>query len=133
MAVGIASAVLDGWLNALCNATNYTAPVAFYAKLHTADPGTGSTAAFGDATRKSVSFGAAAAGGSGRRCTTDASTDWTNLSAAGTISHLSFWDAAAAGNFTGSAALTDPKTVAIADNFSIPSGSGTITVEPVAA
>jgi len=133
MTVGIASAVLDGWLNALCNATNYTAPVAFFSKLHTADPGTGSTAAFGDTTRKSTSFGVAASGGGGRQCATDASTDWTSLSAAGTISHLSFWDASTAGNFLGSAALTASKTVAIGDNFSIPSTSGTITITPVAA
>lgn len=134
MTVGLASAVLDGWLNALCNATNYTAPVAFYAKLHTGDPGAaGASNAFGDTTRQSVSFGAAASGGGGRQCATDANASWTSLTAAGTISHLSFWDAAAAGNFLGSAALTASKTVGIGDNFSVPSGQGTITITPVAA
>jgi hypothetical protein len=134
-AVGIASAVLDAWLNALCNATNTSnLAVAFYAKLHIGIPGAAGTAnAAGETTRKSVSFGAPAAATNGRKCDTDASTDWTNVSTAETISHLSFWDASTAGNFLGSAALTASKTLAVGDNFSIPSGSGTITITPIAA
>lgn len=128
-AIGIDAAVLNGWLNALCRGVNYTAPVAFYVKLHTADPGVGATAAFGDATRQAATF-AVAAGGS---CTTSADINWTNLTAAGTISHVSFWSAVSAGTFLGSDDLATPRTVAIGDNFTITAGQLTVAVTPVAA
>ena len=52
MAIGLAATVLNGWVDALCRATNYTAPTAFWVKLHLGDPGagirgTGAGAAFG--------------------------------------------------------------------------------------
>lgn len=129
MAIGLDAAVLNGWLNALCRATNYTAPTAFWVKLHTADPGVGATAAFGDATRQQATF-ATASGGS---CASSADINWTSLTAAGTISHVSFWTASTAGTFLGSDDLATPRTVAVGDNFTIPSGSLTVAVTPVAA
>jgi len=129
MAIGIDAAVLNGWLTALCKATNYTAPAGFFVKLHTADPGVGATAAFGDATRQSVTFGTAAGGA----IASSADVNWTNLTAAGTISHVSFWSAVTGGTFLGSDDLATPRTVAIGDNFTISSGQLTLAVTPVAA
>lgn len=60
MAIGLDAAVLNGWLNALCRATNYTAPTGFLVKLHTADPGVGATAPFGDTTQQAATFARAA-------------------------------------------------------------------------
>jgi len=64
MATGLASAIAQAMLNALCRNVAWTQPAGFFVKLHTADPGAaGATAAFGDATRQPVTFSAAAADG----------------------------------------------------------------------
>lgn len=131
MAIGLAAAVLNGWLNALCKGTNYTAPTAFWVKLHTGDPGpTGVLAAAGNTTRVQATFGTVAAGGS---ITTTVDINWTNVPNAETYSHVSFWDASTAGTFLGSDDLATPRTVAIGDNFTIPLGSLTVAITPVAA
>jgi hypothetical protein len=130
MAVGLASGIANSILNALGSATAWTLPVAFYVKLHTADPGAaGATAAAANTTRKAATFSAAAAGSK----TTSADLAWTNVPNAETYSHVSFWDAVAAGNFLGSDDLAVPRTVAIGDNFTILAGSVTLALAPVAA
>ena len=99
MAVGLASAIAQWILNALCRNVAWSQPAGFFIKLHTADPGAaGATAAFGDATRQAATFSAAAADGT---ITTSADTNWTNVTAAGTVSHVSFWSASTAGTFLG--------------------------------
>lgn len=131
MAVGLASAIAQSILNALCRNTPWTQPAAFWIKLHTADPGAaGATAAFGDATRKQATFSAAAADGT---ITTSADVNWTNVSAAGTVSHVSFWDASTGGNFLGSDDLATPRTLAIGDNFTILAGDVDLSLTPIAA
>jgi len=131
MAIGLAAAVLNGWLNALCKATNYTAPTAFWVKLHTGDPGAaGAGNVAGNTTRQQATFGTVASGGS---ITTTVDINWTNVSTAETYSHVSFWDASSAGTFLGSDDLATPRTVAAGDNFTIPTGSLTVAVTPVAA
>src|SRR5262245_12630219 len=131
MAVGLAAAVLNGWLNALCRAANYTAPTAFWVKLHTADPGSaGTTAAAGNTTRVQATFGSAASGGS---IANTADLNWTNVNTAETYSHVSFWDASSGGTFLGSDDLATPRTVAVGDNFTIATGQLTVAVTPVAA
>lgn len=131
MAIGLASAVLNGWLNALCRATNYTAPTAFWVKLHLGDPGSaGATSPALNTTRVQATFGSAAAAGS---ITTTTDINWTNVPNAETYSHVSFWDASSAGTFLGSDDLATPRTVAVGDNFTIPIGSLTVQVTPVAA
>src|SRR5512140_1595691 len=111
MALGLAAAIAQSILNALCRNVPWTQPAAFYIKLHTADPGAaGATAPFGDTTRKAATFSAAAVDGT---ITTSADINWTNVSAAGTVSHVSFWDAATAGTFLGSDDLATPRTLAI--------------------
>jgi hypothetical protein len=130
MAVGLASAVLNGWLDALGNATNYTAPTAFWVKLHTGDPGSAGTAnAATETTRKQASFAAA----SGGAITTDAALTWTNVSTTETYSHISFWTASTAGTFLGSDDLAASKSVTAGDTFTIATGDIDITLTPVAA
>ena len=127
MAVGLAAAVLNGWLDALCRATNYTAPTAFWVKLHTADPG---SAAALNTTRVQATFGSAATGGS---IANTADLNWTSVPNAETYSHVSFWTASTAGTFLGSDDLNTPRLVAVGDTFTIPTGSLTVAVTPVAA
>jgi len=131
MALGLAPGIAQSILNALCRNVPWTQPPAFYIKLHTADPGVaGATAAFGDATRQQATFAAAAADGT---ITTSADVNWTNLSAAGTITHVSFWSASSAGQFLGSDDLAVARTVAIGDNFTILAGDVDLSLAPVAA
>ena len=131
MAVGLASGVADAILEALCQSIAWVEPAEFWVKLHTGDPGAaGATAAAGNTTRKQATFGAGATGGA---ITTSAALEWTNVNTDETYSHVSFWDAAAAGNFLGSDDLTTPRTVAIGDNFTIPAGDLDITLTPIAA
>lgn len=130
MAVGIAAAMANAALNALCRNTAWTQPAAFYVKLHTADPGAaGTTAAAGNTSRQAATFSAASAGS----LTTSADINWTSVSTAETYSHVSFWDASSSGTFLGSNALTTPRTVAIGDNFTITAGQLTVAITPVAA
>lgn len=130
MTVGLKASVANSLLNALCTATNYTAPVAFYVKLHIGDPGAAGTSnAAGNTTRQQATFSTASAGSS----TTSGDVNWTSVSTAETYSHVSFWDASSAGNFIASNTLTTSRTVAIGDNFTIVTGSLTLALTAIAA
>jgi hypothetical protein len=110
--------------DAICNNTSF-AVAQVYVKLHIGDPGeAGTSNAAGETTRQAASFGAA----SGGVCTSDALTEWTNVSTTETISYVSFWDASSAGNCLGSGALTASKALTAGDTFQIPSGSLTLTI-----
>lgn len=115
----------DAVVNAICNNTSL-AIAQVYVKLHIGDPGEDGTAnAAGETTRKAASFGASS-GGVG---TSDALIEWTNVSTTEGYTHVSFWDAAAAGNCLGSGGITSPpKNVTAGDTFQIPSGSLTLTI-----
>lgn len=130
MTAGLADTTANGFLNALCRATSYSA-AAFYLKLHTGDPGSaGANNAFGDTTRQAVTFGSVAAAGS---ISSTADTTWTGLSTGGTLTHVSFWTASTAGTFLGSSSLAANKTVNSGDNFTISSGNATLSFTPIAA
>jgi hypothetical protein len=130
MTVGLAAAVLNGWLDALGNATNYTAPTAVWVKLHTGDPGSaGASNAAANTTRKQASF-AAATGGT---ITTDADLSWTSVPNAETYSHISFWTASTGGTFLGSDDLNAAQAVAVGNDFTIAAGDIDIAITPVAA
>lgn len=131
MAIGLASGIAQSILNALCRNVAWSQPAGFFIKLHTADPGAaGATAAFGDATRQAATFAAAATDGT---ITTSADVNWTSLTAAGTITHVSFWSASTAGTFLGSDDLATSRTVAIGDNFTILAGDVDLSLAPIAA
>ena len=131
MALGLASGIAQAILDALCRSVPWSEPAGFYIKLHTADPGVdGTNAPFGDATRKAATFAAAASDGT---ITTSADINWTNVTAAGTVSHVSFWDAASGGVFLGSDDLAVSRVLAIGDNFTILAGDVDLSLAPIAA
>ena len=131
MATGLAAAIAQSMLNALCRNVPWTQPAGFFCKLHTADPGAaGATAAFGDSTRQSTTFAAAAADGT---ITNSADVNWTNVTAAGTVTHVSFWSAVTGGIFLGSDDLAVPRQLAIGDNFTILAGDVDLSLAPIAA
>lgn len=123
MTTGISGAAAGAILDDFCTG--------LFAKLHTGDPGAaGAANAFGDTTRKAASFAAAGTDGVAE---TNADIDWTNVTAAGTVSHLSFWDASSGGNFKGSDVLGTARTLAVGDNFTVLAGDGQISIAPIAA
>lgn len=125
-APGIAASVLDG----LGNATNWTAPTAFWIRLHTADPGAaGTTAIAGNDTRKLVSFGAA----SGGTLSNDAAITWTTgeVDTTEDYTHWSAWTASTAGTFLFSGTIT-ANAVTAGDEFTIPIGDLDITLSVAA-
>lgn len=130
MAVGLASSVANAFLDALGNASNYTAPTVFYVKLHIGDPGAaGASNAAANTTRQQASFSAA----SGGAITTDAALTWTNVSNTETYSHVSFWDNSTAGNFLGSDDLAVSRAVTAGDTFTIATGDLDLSFTPIAA
>lgn len=130
MAVGLAAATLNAWLDALCRSVAYSDPAAFWVKLHTGDPGAAGTSnAAANTTRQQATFSAA----SGAAITTSAALEWTSVPNAETYSHVSFWDASTAGTFLGSDDLAVARTVAVGDNFTIAAGDLDLAITPVAA
>ena len=130
MTVGLASGVANAFLDAICNASDYTAPTGFYVKLHLGDPGAagaGNPAA--ETTRQSASMAAAASGA----ITNDADVTWTNVSTTETVSHVSFWSAAAAGTFLGSDDLAVSRALTAGDTFTIATGDLDLSFTPIAA
>jgi hypothetical protein len=94
-----------------------------WVKLHTADPGTGGTAAATEATRKQITASTAAGGSK----TTTAALEWTSVAATEAYTHYSLWDASTAGNFIGSGTVSGGSVTA-GNNFSIPAGDFTISI-----
>jgi hypothetical protein len=130
MATGLASAIANSILDALCRSQAWSDPAAFYVKLHTGDPGSAGTSnAAGETTRKQATFSAASAGA----ITTSADLAWTNVSTSETYSHVSFWDASSSGTFLGSDALAASKAVTAGDNFTIAAGDLDLDITPIAA
>lgn len=130
MAVGLASSIANSVLDALCRSVTWTEPAAFYVKLHTGDPGaSGASNAAGETTRQAVTFSAAASGA----ITNSAAVTWTNVSTTETVSHVSFWDAAAAGTFLGSDALNTSRSLTAGDTFEIAIGDLDLSITPIAA
>jgi hypothetical protein len=123
MATGLSAYLANNFLDAVGNATAYSA-ANVYVKLHIGDPGvngTGNPAT--ETTRQSVSFSAATAGG----LTSDADTSWTNIAGSEDATFFSVWDNATTGNFLFSGAITGNAYTA-GDTFTIPSGSLTVSL-----
>lgn len=124
MAVGLSAATANGWLDAIGNATNYTAPSEFWIKLHTGDPGSAGTSnAATETTRKQVSFGAAASGA----ISNDAAITWTNVAGTEDFTHWSAWTASTNGTFLASGTITANAVVA-GDTFTIAIGDLDLTL-----
>jgi hypothetical protein len=104
MTVGVSTTnIANPWLNVL-RGTTFTGIAAVYVKLHTGDPGSAgaSAGAAGSTTRPAITWAAASGGAIAMNGTAPS---WTNGGTSETLSHLSFWDSASAGNFLGSVAL----------------------------
>lgn len=105
-------------LDHLTGRAAWTAPSAVYLKLHTGTPGEdGTTNAATEATRKAVTFSAAASGS----IASNATVTWTNVSTTETYSHWSLWDASTAGNCLWYGALSSSAAVTAGDTFEITS------------
>jgi hypothetical protein len=126
MGVGLAATQANAILDALGNATNYTAPTAFWLQLHISDPGAAGTANIaGNATRKQVSYGAAASG----QIANDAAVSWTagEVDTSEDYTHWSAWTASSGGTFIGSGLMT-ANAVVTGDTYSIPIGEQVLTL-----
>lgn len=100
-----------------------------YVQLHTGDPGASGTANVSGTTTRPAMTLAAAAGGSRSASTQPSWSSWA--SGAETISHLSLWSAASAGNFIASVAATASKVMSNGDTLTLSSYS--ISLSPLAA
>ena len=117
MAVGPSVATANSILDAIGNATAYSVAT-FWIQLHTAEPGAaGTTAIAGNATRKQVSFGTAAAG----LMSNDTAISWTagEVDTSEDYTHWSGWTLVSAGAFIMSGAMTS-NAVVVGDTFTIP-------------
>lgn len=124
MTVGLATTNLaNAWLNTIRGGgagTTFTALAAIYVKLHTADPGAAAAtaAAAGSTTRPAATLGAASGGAV---AITGTNPVWTNGGTSETISHISVWDSATAGNYYWTAAITTPQLWASGNTFTLTS------------
>jgi hypothetical protein len=123
MPTGLSSYLANKFLDAVGNATAYSA-TDVYVKLHIGDPGANGTAnAATETTRKSVSFSAASAGG----LTSDADLSWEIIAGSEDATFFTVWDNLSAGNFLFSGTVAGNAYTA-GDTFTIPSGSLTVSL-----
>jgi hypothetical protein len=123
MATGLSNYLANKFLDAVGNATSYSA-ANVYVKLHIGDPGAaGTTNPATEATRKLVSFSAASTGG----LTSDADVSWTNIAGSEDATFFTIWDNLTAGNFLFSGTVAGNAYTA-GDTFTIPSGSLTVSL-----
>ena len=86
MTTGLAPAVANSILDALCRSVAWTDPAAFWVKLHLGDPGAAGTAnAAANTTRQQATFSAA----SGGAITNSAALTWTAVSTTEIYTHVS--------------------------------------------
>ena len=116
MATGLSSYLANKFLDAVGNATAYSA-ANVYVKLHVGDPGAEGTAnAATETTRKEVTFASASSGS----IASDAAVTWTNIAGSQDATYFTAWDNASAGNFLFSGTITGNAYVA-GDTYTIPS------------
>ena len=123
MATGLSSFLADKFLDAVGNATAYSA-TNVYVKLHVGDPGSAGTSnPATETTRKIASFAAASAG----ILTSDAALTWTNIAGSEDATFFSVWDNLTAGNFLFSGTISGNAYTA-GDTYVIESGSLTASL-----
>lgn len=132
MTVGLHAVNLaNKWLDML-RGVAFTAPAAFYVKLHTnaGDPGAAGTAnASANTTRSAATFLAASAGALALTGTQPSWPSWASGNE--TEAHISCWDNVTAGVFLLSATLGTPKAVSNGDTLTLTSLN--ISLAPLAA
>ena len=123
MATGLSSFLANKFLDAVGNATAYSA-TNVYVKLHVGDPGSAGTSnPATETTRKIASFAAASAG----VLTSDAALTWTNIAGSEDATFFSVWDNLTAGNFLFSGTISGNAYTA-GDTYVIESGSLTASL-----
>lgn len=123
MATGLSSFLADKFLDAVGNATAYSA-TNVYVKLHVGDPGSAGTSnPATETTRKIASFAAASAG----VLTSDAALTWTNIAGSEDATFFSVWDNLTSGNFLFSGTISGNAYTA-GDTYVIESGSLTASL-----
>lgn len=123
MTVGMAVNTANKILDAIGNAVAYSVAQT-YMQLHIGDPGAAGTANTATETsRKSVSFGAAAAGSMAN----DVAITWVAIAGSQDATHFSLWDAATAGVFVGSGTITANAYTA-GDTYNIAIGAATLSL-----
>jgi hypothetical protein len=123
--VSISSHGENAYLDALFNNVAVQEPDRF-AKLHVGDPGeAGLLAPAAETTRKSIT-GAAAVNGT---FTSVNALTWTNVAADETLTHISVWDDLTAGNCWWTGALSASEDVEAGDDFTIPIGALTVSLD----
>lgn len=116
--------VANSFLDAIARAIAYS-EAGIWVKLHLGDPGAAGTAnPAAETTRQQATFGA---GASGRAISNTDVIEWLNVSTSETYTHISLWDAAAAGNFLGRDDLSSSAAVTAGDTFRIPIGDLDLT------
>lgn len=123
MALGFASATADTLLDYFIT-TVVSTP---FLKLYVGSPGTGSSNAATETTRKAITF-SSSSGGS--KASSGALT-WTSVAGSETYSHCAIYNASSAGTFEMSGTIT-ANAVTAGDTFTIASGSLTITLSVAA-
>jgi len=122
----------DKLLDHSLGTTSFTAPSTVYVGLHTGSPGDADDGANEVTTsgsayaRQAATFAAASSGSASTSATITfpaATSNW------GTISHISIYDAASAGNLLFHGAVTTSKTIESGDTFQISSGNLTISLD----
>ena len=128
MTAGLSAVNLaNKWLDMLAG-TAFTAPAAFWVKLHVGDPGSaGASNASAVVTRQQVTWSAASGGSKSQA---SAPTAWS-MTTTETITHVSFWDASSSGNFLDAAALTTSRSVISGDTVTL--NTLTLAFTPIAA
>lgn len=103
----------------MCRSVTWTEPAEFWLKLHLNDPDGGTSSPAANTTRKQPTFSAA----SGGAITNAADIVWSAVPNTEIYTHLSFWDASAAGTFLGSMALSTTYSITAGQTFTIAAGN----------
>lgn len=103
------------WLDML-GASAFTAPAAFWVKLHTGDPGSAGTSNASAVTTRNQVTWSSASGGSKSESSSPAA--WT-MTTSEVISHISCWDASTNGNFLLSAQVNVAQPVVNLDTLTL--------------
>lgn len=118
MAVGLSATNLANKLLDTVRNTSF-AVAGTFVKVHTGDPGTGAAnASAGSTARPQVTFAAAS---NGAIALTGTQPVWTNGGTSETVTHISVWDSATAGNLLWTAQLASSKAWSAGDTLTLTS------------
>lgn len=109
---------------------DFTAPTAWHASAHTADPGETGANESADIAREQVSSFTAASSASPSVSNPGADVVYTNSGSSGVaVSHLGLWDSSSGGNFLAGGAMSSTVTVAAGDTLTIPAADFDVTLD----